>query len=382
MRKILLILIVAAALAILGVAPFTQQLGIMTIQSNNAEALTATNLNLNIVTKNIQWSYYVTVAGKLSNAGTGAGIGGKVLTFDGTGGSKMTKVITNPDGSFVAGGISPNSVANGWAIKAHFAGDATFGGSNSNEVTYNTIKHTAKLNMQLSPMLVNPGDTYGVSGSLKDGLTNRPLASETISFTAENPIVIEDVASDSAGAYAVSGLIAPLTTTAEIYDIQAHFAGNSLYSAADSQTNKLSVLGPDNYEPNDDTLHAYFLSTIPQDVGPLEFTSNMHSPTDEDWFTMDALEKAQLDLDDIEVQITLTNIPAGSNYDLYVSCPNLDCNPSSSVSSTNPGNLDESIMVSTPDFAAITEDLLLVIEVRNISDTASASPYTLTITVT
>jgi hypothetical protein len=377
MRRIFFLPVVVGTLVILGLMPVTQQLGILNTQSYNAEALDATNLNTSIVTKNVQWSYFVTVSGKLSNAATGAGIGGKLLTFDGTGGTKMTKVITNPDGSFVAGGIAPNSVATGWTIKAHFAGNANFGVSNSNEVTYNTIKHNARIALAILPSTIEEGGSYAVIAQLNDALTGKPIGSRQVSFTADLPITISDATTNSSGAAVVSGLTAP---SAGSYQIQAHFAADSLYNSIDSQTKVLitnGALTPDAYEPNDNLGQAADIGSTVNDQIVID-DANMHATTDEDWYKAVALETGGIN--DLDITVTLTGIPAGSNYDLYVTCP--DCDFPGTIVSNKSGNQNESVVLFKSDIFGENDDVGLQIEVRNISDTASSAEYTLTITVT
>jgi hypothetical protein len=80
----------------------------------------------------------VTVTGKLansSNAGGGQGIGGKTITFDGSGADNLLDVITNADGTFTAKDAAPNTVATGWKVQAHFAGNSRYAASDSNMQT-------------------------------------------------------------------------------------------------------------------------------------------------------------------------------------------------------------------------------------------------------
>jgi hypothetical protein len=64
------------------------------------------------------------------------------------------------------------------------------------------------------------------------------LASKTITFTADEPITIEDMTTNTNGYYS-STQAAP--TTAGSYNIQSHFAGDSLYKSRDSAIKTLTV---------------------------------------------------------------------------------------------------------------------------------------------
>ena len=73
-------------------------------------------------------------------------------------------------------------------------------------------------------------ETYKVYGSLKDGAPSRaPLSSKTIIIsTADSTIAItSNTTTDATGKYILEGLKVPASPG--IYDIQAHFAGDSLY---------------------------------------------------------------------------------------------------------------------------------------------------------
>ena len=74
-----------------------------------------------------------------------AGVGGKTITFDGTGADNLPDVITNADGTFTAQGPSPNTVATGWKVQAHFAADTGYTASDSVIRSYNTLKHAVTL---------------------------------------------------------------------------------------------------------------------------------------------------------------------------------------------------------------------------------------------
>ena len=74
---------------------------------------------------------------------------------------------------------------------------------------------------------------------LTDTTKSVGLASKTITFTATSPITISSKTTNSLGQYSATGLIAPSTTGT--YSIQSHYAGESLYNAANSPTQTLTV---------------------------------------------------------------------------------------------------------------------------------------------
>ena len=303
----------------------------------------ATMLTLNTI-KSVPWARNVTVTGKLTdNDASGAGVGGATIWFDGTGADNLPdNVITNADGTFTVKGASPSSVATGWTVQAHFAGDSDYAASNSATKTYNTVKHSVylgvlavessvpwgqpttftvllrdysishataiegktihvdgsgvidvadlttnangkargtgkapdtvatgwtyqahfagdslyyasdspiktydtvkhsvilSLNLRIIP--IAPGESYKVTGYLKDATVNlQPLSSKTITFTADDPITIPDKTTITTGYYS-SRQAAPSGTGT--YNIQSHFAGDSLYNAKDSPVRTLIV---------------------------------------------------------------------------------------------------------------------------------------------
>jgi peptidoglycan/xylan/chitin deacetylase (PgdA/CDA1 family) len=299
-----------------------------------------TSLTLNTIT-NVPWGKDVTVTGKLAVGSSNAGVGGKTITFDRTGADNLPdNVVTNQDGTFTAVGKAPNTVATGWKVQAHFAGDSTYSASDSTIKTYNTAKHAVSLvvsaattvpwgkpttftatlkdtslggvpisgksihfdgtgvievadkttdssgkaigtgtapdtvntgwtyqahfagdslylnkdgtvktysttkhatslTIALSPSTVASDKTYRVYGVLKDISTGAVLSSKTITFTADSSITIAEKTTDSAGKYDSGSLPAP--DDAGTYDIQSHFAGDSLYSAKDSAIKTLTV---------------------------------------------------------------------------------------------------------------------------------------------
>src|SRR5205823_14052941 len=81
------------------------------------------------------------VASKLTSNSSGAGLGGKTITFSGTGAANLQPVTTNPDGTFSVTGASPNTVNNNWQVNANFAGDTSYANSVASQY-YSTLQHT------------------------------------------------------------------------------------------------------------------------------------------------------------------------------------------------------------------------------------------------
>jgi hypothetical protein len=188
---------------------------------------------------NVGWGTDVTVTGKLSDSASGTGIGGATITFDGTGAANLQSVTTNTDGTFTAKGKAPSTVATGWGVQAHFAGDNSYNKADSTIKTYSTTKHATGLSFTVPTTAVAPGATYKVSGTLTDTTAGgAQLASKTITFTADSPIKIADQTTNTNGFYSASQA-AP--STAGTYSIQSHFAGDDLYNSKDSATKTLTV---------------------------------------------------------------------------------------------------------------------------------------------
>ncbi|MBI3638870.1 MAG: 6-bladed beta-propeller [Thaumarchaeota archaeon] len=166
-----------------------------------------------------------------------AGISGKTIHFNGTGVIGVADQATNGTGFAISTGTAPSTVANGWTVQAHFAGDSLYFKSDSVVRTYSTLKHGTALSLSL-PTSVNHGNTYSVFGTLRDGITGATIASKTITFTADAPIVIPSTGTSGIGNYAVSGLTAP---SAGSYNIQSHFAEDSLYLSSNSPQKTLVV---------------------------------------------------------------------------------------------------------------------------------------------
>ncbi len=202
----------------------------------------STTLTLNPIS-NVPWSKTVTATGKLTdNVGGNVGIGGKTISFDGTGAANLQSTVTASDGSSLLQESAPQTVSTGWTVQAQFAGDASYDPSMAS-ATYNTLKHDTSLSISLSPSRLKGGATYSVTGKLTD-ITNVPssaLSGKIISFTATPPIIISDKITDAIGQYSATGLKAPNTKAS--YNIQSHFAGDSLYGLKDSPTAILQVIG-------------------------------------------------------------------------------------------------------------------------------------------
>jgi hypothetical protein len=170
----------------------------------------------------------------------GTVIEGKTISFDGTGVIGVANVITDANGKATGTGTAPNTVATGWTYQAHFAGDSLYLPKDSTIRTYSTTKHAIGLSIAVSPTSVAPGASYKVSGTLTD-TTVQPqpqLASKTITFTADAPITIADKTTNANGFFTATQA-AP--STAGTYNIQSHFAGDSLYNAKDSLIRSLTV---------------------------------------------------------------------------------------------------------------------------------------------
>ncbi len=170
---------------------------------------------------------------------SGLPIPDKTIHFNGTGVIGVSDQITNERGNVVGTGTAPSIVATGWKVQAHFAVDKLYLKKDSIIKSYNTLSHGTALNLSLIPSTVVHGTTYKISGTLKDTVTGQILSSKTITFTADFPIVIKSVTTDSTGTYVVTGLIAP--SAAGTYHITSHFAGSSSYLSKDSLTQILTV---------------------------------------------------------------------------------------------------------------------------------------------
>jgi hypothetical protein len=206
----------------------------------------STALTLNPIA-NVPWGTKVTVTGKLTSTSTipNFGIGGKTITFSGTGAGSISSVTTNPDGTFTAFGTAPGTVNTGLllSVQAHFAGDSGFGFSDSTTRTYNTLKHGVSLAVAAASSSVPWGRPIQFIATFTDtdaSKQNSPIGVKTISFTGSGVIPSPLTGTtDSLRQVTVTGT-APKTVNTG-WTVQAHFAGDSFYKPADSQTQSYST---------------------------------------------------------------------------------------------------------------------------------------------
>jgi peptidoglycan/xylan/chitin deacetylase (PgdA/CDA1 family) len=173
----------------------------------------------------------------------GTAVSDKTIQLDGTGVTGLTtdssSMTTGSDGKVVITGISPDTVNTAWTYQAHFAGDSLYNAKDSAIKTYSTTKHSVTLSLSVPTNAVSEGSSYKVSGTLTDSTAKKPLASKTITFTADDPITIGDKTTNTNGFYSGTQT-AP--STAGSYDIQSHFAEDSLYKARDSAIKTLIII--------------------------------------------------------------------------------------------------------------------------------------------
>jgi hypothetical protein len=185
------------------------------------------------------WSTSTTFTATLTDTSTGGTvIQGKTIHFDGTGVTGVADQVTGTDGKATGTGTAADTVATGWTYQAHFAGDSLYNAKDSTIKTYNTIKHSVTLSLSLPTTPVAPGASYKVSGTLTDSTAKVQLASKIITFTADAPITIADKTTNTNGFY-TGTQAAP--TDSGTYNIQSHYAGDSLYIAKDSLIKTLTV---------------------------------------------------------------------------------------------------------------------------------------------
>jgi hypothetical protein len=169
----------------------------------------------------------------------GTAIQGKTISFNGTGVIGVANVVTGADGKATGNGTAPGTVATGWTYQASFAGDSLYLAKNSAIKTYSTTKHATGLSFTVPSTPVAPGASYKVSGTLTDTTAaGKQLASMKITFTATAPITIADQTTNTNGFYSATQ---PAPSTTGTYNIQSHFAGDSLYNAKDSTIRTLTV---------------------------------------------------------------------------------------------------------------------------------------------
>src|SRR5438093_1283987 len=87
----------------------------------------------------------ITVTGSIIDESTGTPLGGKIITFDGTGALALpvSGVLSSSNGSFVAKAQAQNATAVGLSVMAHFAGDSSYAPSDGGPKTYATISSSA-----------------------------------------------------------------------------------------------------------------------------------------------------------------------------------------------------------------------------------------------
>ncbi len=158
--------------------------------------------------------------------------------FDRTGVTGVADQTTSADGKATGTGKAPDAVARRRTYQAHFAGDSLYHGRDTGIKIYDTRKHSVSLTLTIPTMPVTSGASYKVAGHLTDATVKRPLSSKTITFTADAPITITDKRTNTNGLY--TGRETAPTGTGT-YNIQSHFAGDSLYSAKDSPIRTLIV---------------------------------------------------------------------------------------------------------------------------------------------
>jgi hypothetical protein len=166
----------------------------------------------------------------LKDTDSGVTLSGRTIHFDGTGVIGVSDVPTDATGIALSTGTAPNTVATGWTVQSHYAGDSLYKNVNSAVKTYSTMMHVTSLTLILNPTTVIHGSTYSVSGVFKDSTLSLVLAGKTIDFTTDNgAVTIPSTTATFTGAYSVTGLVAPNVPTGTLVHITAKYAGESLY---------------------------------------------------------------------------------------------------------------------------------------------------------
>jgi peptidoglycan/xylan/chitin deacetylase (PgdA/CDA1 family) len=190
-----------------------------------------TTLGLNPITS-VTWGKDVVVTGKLVDQ-SGAAMEGETITFDGMGASSLRSVVTNSDGSFIAMGPSPNTVATQWTVQAHFSGNQDHQPSNSVVRTYSTTKHAVSISVQAANTNVPWGTGTTFTATLTDSTTGGTvIAGKTIRFDGNGVIGVANQTTSDNGKALGKGT-APYNA-ATGWNYQAHFDGDSLYLKKDS----------------------------------------------------------------------------------------------------------------------------------------------------
>ena len=208
--------------------------------STDAPILHITTLTLDTVA-NVPWGSSINVTGKLTdNAASGAGVGGKTITFTGTGAANLASETTNIDGTFTAKGKAPSTLATGWTVQAHFVDDSVYNSADSNSQSYNTLKHTTSITLD-TITYVPSGMTAVVTGKLTDSSASyAAIKGQTITFTGTGAANLPSVVTSPDGTFAASA-IAP-NSIATGWTIQAHYNGNVNYISSDSNTQSYNTL--------------------------------------------------------------------------------------------------------------------------------------------
>jgi peptidoglycan/xylan/chitin deacetylase (PgdA/CDA1 family) len=193
----------------------------------------------------VGWGIDVTVTGKLSDYASGAGIEGATITFEGTGAANLQPVTTNADGTFIAKGKAPSTVATGWRVEAHFDGDSTYAATTSLPKTYGTLPHTVAIALAASKGSVPWSTATSFTATMTDTTAGMPSGT---------PVTGKDITLDGTGVIGISsskttddngkatfqGTAPPDVATGWTY--QAHFAGDSLYKQRDSSIKTYSTI--------------------------------------------------------------------------------------------------------------------------------------------
>ena len=204
----------------------------------------STSLTLNGIS-NVGWGVDVTVTGKLSDSASGAGIEGATITFDGTGAENLQSVTTNSDGTFTAKGKAPSTVATGWNVQAHFAGDSTHDTSISLPKTYNTLAHTVTIAVAASkaslPWAAQTSFTATMTDTTAGVPSGTPVTGKGITLDGTGVIGVSSSTqtTDNNGKATFTGTAPPNVATGLTY--QAHFAGDNLYKKMDSSIRTYST---------------------------------------------------------------------------------------------------------------------------------------------
>jgi Prealbumin-like fold domain len=198
-------------------------------------------------TGNVPWGTPIHLTAILTDVdNSGAAISGRTIDFSATTpGLSLGSGQTNSLGIAVFDGTAPNSVlpcttiCEYWRVISKFAGDNLYESGESNEAKFRTLPHSTSLSLILTPNSVVHSGAYSINGRLMDTITNMPVISKTITFTASPPITISPLITNNIGQYKVLGLTAP--NIPRSYNIQAHFAGDTMYSQVNSGLRILTV---------------------------------------------------------------------------------------------------------------------------------------------